>query len=193
MHIRSLFRPFLSVTLLTLSLSTPARAAEFVSVCDRLAPIRDFLTQTLKKPCDAISEEDLSVVKRIAVPNRKITSIRVSDLANLSALEILNIKRNLLTELPEGLLPQLPSLKVLVILGNKITHLPDSFLEGNPLIEKIHIFGNPYRTISESIFVRLAAAEHLNFVDVDRNLLPAEKARLADLFPKGHRVVVNYN
>lgn len=182
------------ITILMLSaLASASPALAFTSVCDRAEPIKQFLVNTTKRTCEQLTEADLAQIKRIAVPGRKITSLKLSDLADFPNLEILNIKSNKLTSLPEGLLKQLPNLKTLVILGNReLTELPDDFLEGNPKLENLHMFRMGLRTLSESVFARLAAMPNLKVIDADRALNPAERARFEELFPKGGRVELNF-
>ncbi len=167
-------------------------APAFTSVCERAAPIRDFVVKTLKKPCTDITEADLSMVKRIAAPRKNITELKLSDLDDLPNLEILNIKFNKLTTLPDGIFSKLPNLKTLVLLGNPIRELPDDFLEANPLLENLHLFFSPFRTISESVFARLEAMQHLRVIDISKTLNPAEAARLRKLFPAGGKVRLTF-
>lgn len=182
---------YLSAGLLSLFLSLPASAA-MVSVCERTAPVRDFLVQTLKSPCENITEADLSNVTRVAVNRKNITAFKVGDFSGLPALEILNIMGNPYTELPEGLFAGLPKLKTIVIFDTQLKHLPDDFLEGLPALENLHLFSNPFRTVSESVFVRLAALKTLKVFDFNDSLLPAEKARARQIFPAGGPVELNF-
>jgi len=167
-------------------------AATFLPICDRTPPVRDFIVQAVKKACGEITEPDLATIKRVAVPHRGIKEFKVGDFSGLPALEILNILGNPYTELPEGLLAGLNNLKTLVIFGTELKHLPADFLDGMEYLENLHIFDNPFKTISESVFVRLASFRHLKVLDFSDSLNLAEKARLRQLFPVGGPVELTF-
>lgn len=166
--------------------------AAFLPVCERTAPIKDFLVLNLKKSCETISESDLVPVKRIAVGHRNIKEFKVDDFSGLPNLEIVNIRSNPYTLLPEGLFKNNPRLKTIVIIDADLRHYPDDFLEHNPEIENLHIFGAQVRSISESILRRLENAKHLKVMDFDEALQPAEKERLQKLFPVGGKIELNF-
>ena len=162
--------------------------AGFLPVCHRTASVKVFLEQALKKECKDITEAELGSVTRVAVANREINEFKPDDFSGLKGLEILNIRSNPYTHLPEGLLADLVKLKTLVIISTTLRHYPDDFLANNPLIENLHIFRNQVRSISESILNRLEAAKNLKVIDFDDSLQGAEKTRLRRLFPEGGRV-----
>ncbi len=165
----------------------------FVSVCARQAPFEAFLTSTLAKPCDQITSEDLAAVKRVAVPGRELATVTADDVANLPALEILNITRNPLNEgLPEGLLAALPALKTLVMFGTELTSLPEDFLEANPHIENLHLFDNPFVTIPDAVLERLEYAAEIKVIDLSEVLEAPVKDRLRARFPLGGPVELTF-
>jgi len=165
--------------------------AAFLPVCERTEPVKKFLEQTVRKTCENITAEDLAAVKRVAVGHTKIAEFKVDDFSGLTNLEILNIRSNPFTTLPEGLFTDLVHLKTLVIISASLRYYPDDFLEHNPEIENLHIFGNKVRSISESVFRRLENARSLKVLDIDDTLQAAEKERLVKLFPVGGQVQLN--
>jgi hypothetical protein len=169
-----------------------ARAA-VLAVCDRTPEVRDFIVQTTgRHDCKDVTEADLAQIKRIAVPNKRIAAFKVGDFSGLSAMEILNIKGNPFTQLPEGLFDGLTNLKTLVIFRTQLTRLPDDFLADTPNLENLHIFANPFKTISESVFSRLAADHSLKVLDFNKALNPPEQARLKAMFPTNGTVELNF-
>src|SRR5688500_13005040 len=76
--------------------------AAVLNVCERTPAVRDFLTNGTQKSCEAITEADLSTIKRIAVPDENISLFKVGDFSGLPNLEILNITSNPIVELQEG-------------------------------------------------------------------------------------------
>ncbi len=182
----------LSLTLLALTLTAAllpreGRAA-FLPVCSRTPAVTAFLELTLKKKCADITAADLITVKRVDVGHKKIKEFKADDFTGLFNLEILNIRSNEYTELPEGLLKDLVNLKTIVIIGTTLRHYPDDFLAYAPNIENLHAFRNNVRTMSESLMQRLEAARGLKFIDFDASLQTAEKNRLNRLFPAGGAV-----
>jgi len=160
----------------------------FVPVCDRQAPIQQFLVSTLHKACGQITPAELSQVKRIAVARKGLTTIQPTDLQGLPNLEILNIKSNQLATVPEGIFPRLPALKTLVILGNPLTSLPDDFLAGNPKLENLHMFRVKLTSLSEKVYERLAAMKNLRVLDIGQSLSQADQDRLRKMFPENGKV-----
>lgn len=177
----------LALALMTTLIPREGRAA-VLPVCDRTAPVKAFLELTLKKNCAVITEGDLLAVKRIDVGHKGIKEFKKDDFTGLTNLEILNIRSNPYTALPEGLLKDLVNLKTIVIIGTSLRNYPDDFLAFNPNIENVHAFRNQVRSLSESIFERLGNARGMKIIDFDGTLQPAERARLQRLFPVGGAV-----
>lgn len=175
-----------------LLLAGAASAAEFLPVCERTAPVKAFLEVQLGKTCDLIAEEDLAAVKRVAVPNRQIREFKVGDFSGLPSLEILNIKGNPYTHLPEGLFAGLPNLKTIVIFRTGLVELPTDFLVGLPALENVHVFGNPFTTVSAEIIERLASLENLQVLDFNDNLQQAQKDQITASFDPDRGVQVNF-
>lgn len=184
-------RKLLGTAALVAALVGGAAQAAFLPVCARTAPVKKFLEQTLRKSCENIAAEDLATVKRVAVGHTGITQFQVDDFSGLTNLEILNIRSNPFTTLPEGLFRDLGHLKTLVIISAELRYYPDDFLEHTPEIENLHIFRNKVRSISESVFRRLENARSLKVLDIDDSLQAAEKERLTKLFPAGGPVALS--
>lgn len=177
--------------------SSMASVAMAEGVCDRTGAVVRFLESPageggLGKPCAEITEDDLATLTRVAVPDEDVSAFKVGDFAGLPNLEILNIKGNPFTELPEGLFKGLPKLKTLVIFRTKLRHLPDDFLVGLDQLENLHIFSNPFGSISESVFQRLAAIHTLQVLDFNKALQQPERTRLEQLFPATGLVSLNF-
>lgn len=174
-------------TLVLLFAFSGAAHAAFLPVCDRTPAVKRFLERALAKTCENISENDLLSVRRVATETG-ITEFKADDFSGLFNLEILNIRSNRYTELPEGLFKDLVNMNTLVIISTTLRHYPDDFLAYNPKIQNLHVFRNKVTSISESIFKRLEEAKDLKVVDFDDTLQPAEKERLLKMFPPGGRV-----
>jgi hypothetical protein len=61
-----------------------------------------------------------------AVKGEGISKFQADDFTGLANLEILNIRSNPYTELPEGLLKDLVRLKTIVIIATKLSRFPDT-------------------------------------------------------------------
>ncbi len=166
--------------------------AEVLSVCERTAPVKAFIEVQLGKTCAQITEEDLATLKRIAVPNRQIRELKVGDFSGLPNLEILNIKGNPYTHLPEGLFTGLPKLKTIVIFRTGLVELPADFLVGLPSLENIHVFGNPFTSVSDDVIARLGALEFLSVLDFNDNISEEQKTRIVETFDIDSGVQVNF-
>lgn len=178
---------------LMLLLATGAARADFKSVCDRTPAVKTFLESATTKSCDGIVEADLLAINRVAVNGKGIAEFKVDDFTGLTNLEILNIRSNPYTALPEGLFKPLPHLKTLVIISGQLRNYPDDYLADTPELENIHVFRNPVHSISESVFQRLAGLKNLKVLDVGSELQPAELARLKQMFPEGGMVQLIIN
>ncbi len=165
----------------------------FLPVCERTEPVKQFLATELAKTCENITENDLLTVTRVDVSERQIQQFKADDFTGLKNLEILNIRSNPYTELPEGLFTDLVNLKTLVIISTKLRHYPDDFLAFAPNIQNIHVFRNPVKSISESVFRRLEEAKNLAFIDLDMSLNAAEQERLRKLFPVGGKIETDWH
>lgn len=167
--------------------------ATSLPVCDRTPAVKAFIEKAVSKTCDAITDQDLLTIKRISVEKQNIFEFKPDDFTGLTNLEILNIRSNPYTELPEGLLRDLVNLKTIVIIDTKLRHLPDDFLAYSNNWEEIHVFESPFRTISESVFKRIESQTHLKQLSLDVKLQDAEKARLNQRFPTGGPVFIEWN
>lgn len=166
--------------------------AAFLPVCDRTPAVKEFLVLTAKKTCETITAADLATIKRVTVAGKNISQFKVDDFSGLTGLEILNIRSNPFTELPEGFFKDLGSLKTLVIIGGALRHYPDDFLEHTPLIENLHTFRIGVRSLSESVLSRMEGLKHLKVLDFDDDILPLEKARLRRRFPENGPVELSF-
>ncbi len=169
------------VPVLGLWISTFAQAAS-VPVCERTAPIAQFLEQYLAKPCAEITDADLATVPRIAVPGRGITEFKAGDFSGLPALEILNIKSNPFTSFDATLLDELPNLKTLVLLKTNLAALPEGFLAKNPLIENLYLSRNMFNTIPEAVWNRFETYEHWVELELDTELDELSGGRASKIF-----------
>jgi Leucine-rich repeat (LRR) protein len=184
---------FRSLYALTLILAANVASAEIVPVCTRTPAVKAALEALTSKTCDKIVDADLLTINRVAVNNRNIAEFKVDDFNGLTNLEILNIRSNPFTALPEGLFKPLPHLKTLVIISGQLRNYPDDYLADTPELENIHVFRNPVRSISESVFKRLEAMKNLKVLDVGAELQPAELARLKQMFPENGPVQLIIN
>jgi hypothetical protein len=178
--------------LLSLFVAGSAQAT-VLPVCDRTPAVKEFIETTVGKKCADITEADLSVIKRIAVGGKGIKEFKVDDFTGLSALEILNIRSNPYTELPEGLFRDLVHLKTLVIIGTGLRHYPDDYLAFSPDIQELYTFGNGVRSISESVLERIENAKKLQAMEFDSSLQQPEQDRLNRKFPAGGGVSLQFN
>lgn len=164
----------------------------FLPVCERTEAIKLNLEQSLNKPCGIITEADLLTVKRVAVARKSILQFKEKDLTGLKNLEILNIRSNPFTELPEGFFQDQGALRTLVIISTKLTRFPEDFLKDTPHMQKLHIFRNQVKHLSEANFRYFSEAEELAVIDIDGTLEPEDKARLEALFPSTGKVRLNF-
>ena len=179
------------ITVLVSAVSFKANAA-FLPVCQRTPEVKQFIEQTLSKTCETIVESDLLTITRVAVEGRRVAVFKADDFTGFTNLEILNIRSNPYTELPEGLLKDLVHLKTLVIISTTLRHYPDDFLAYNLELENLHAFRNKVTSISESVFSHLEKLKNLKVIDFDKKLGEAEKARLGLMFPASSGVQLSY-
>ena len=165
-----------------------ARADAFIAVCERTPAVATAIVshvnelQGTQKTCQQVTADDLATIPRVSVEYMDISQFKAGDFSGLTTLEILNIRSNPYTTLPEGLFDGLTNLKTLVIIGTSLRYLPDDFLAATPNLENIHCFRNNFRTISESVLQRFSALAHVQVIDVDDELFAPEKDRLRSIF-----------
>lgn len=187
----SAIRKTLGLAFVASFLGSQVAQAAFLPVCQRTPAVKKFLEQTLRKTCENITPEDLLTVKRIAVGHQNISQFQADDFTGLTNLEILNIRSNPYTTLPEGLMRDLIHLKTLVIISAALRYFPDDFLEHNPEVTHLHIFNTGLKSISESVFQRLEKARFLKEIDFDATLQSAEQERLLKIFPPNGSVILS--
>jgi Leucine-rich repeat (LRR) protein len=175
-----------------------ARAdAAYLPVCERTSAVAEFIvsqintTRGTRITCADVTREDLLDFTRIAVSGAGIHEFKVLDFSGLPNLEILNIRSNPYKTLPEGLFSGLDNLETLVIIATELRYLPDDFLADTPKLKNLHAFRNKFRTISLSVLERFAASD-LEVIDLDDELLQAEKDRLREIFDGGFGVLSFY-
>src|SRR5262249_23239401 len=176
-----------------LALAAAVRSETFLPVCERTNAVKLFLEEATRKSCDAITEQDLQPILRVAVPDKRITVFKDGDFSGLPNLEILNIKGNPFQHLQPGLLAGLPKLKTLVIFRTGLTELPEDFLESNPEIAFLHMFGNPFTTLPESVRERFASYQHWEGLDFDQKVDDASGGGLSALFPPERGVTLIFH
>ena len=186
------FPTIIGVAALAFSAMTSVANAAFLPVCDRTTQVKKFIEETARKTCENITETDLATIQRVAVEDGTIKEFKADDFSGLTGLEILNIRSNKYTELPEGLLKDLVNLKTLVIISTTLRHYPDDSLAYNPNIENLHLFRNKVRTISESVLSRIEKMPNLLILDFDDELGQAEKDRLRKDFPLNGKVELTF-
>ena len=161
-----------------------AAAMADVPLCQRTPAVAQFIVdeinaeQTAHKTCADITVEDLQSLKRVSIDGAGVTELKVGDFDGLPNLEILNIRSNDYTTLPEGLFKGLTKLKTLVIIETKLRFFPDDFLADTPNLAECFCFRNDVHSISESVFQRIEASTTFTSLELDDSLQPAEKARL---------------
>ena len=175
----------LSIGSLFVAITSGEATAGFLPVCERTEAIKQNLTVQTKKACEAITPEDLLSIKRVAVNGKNISQFKAEDFSGLRNMEILNIRSNPYTELPEGLFNDLSSLNTLVIIGTQLSRYPEDFLEATPLMKQLILFRNAATTLPEAVLDRLENLRNLEFVEMDRKLEPAVQQRLNEIFPSG--------
>jgi len=167
------------------ALSWSGASAAVLPVCDRTPAVKAFIEKTVRKPCQEINEADLAAIKRVAVDRQGIQAFQAADFTGMTNLEILNIRSNPFTELPEGLFKDLVHLKTLVIIDTPLRHYPDDYLAYNPEIVNLYTFRNQVRTLSESVLSRIENARNLKAMEFDSAIQDLEKDRLRHKFPVG--------
>lgn len=177
-------RFFAKLALAAAALSPAAAFAADLPVCERTPAVTKFIVdkinedQGTQKACSDITAEDLASLNRVSIEFAHVKELKAGDFSGLPNLEILNIRSNEYTTLPEGLFKGLTKLKTLVIISTKLRYYPDDFLADTPNLVQCYCFRNEVRSISESVFQRLEGLASLQELEFDGTLQPAEKARI---------------
>ncbi|KAM8823268.1 toll-like receptor 22 [Spinachia spinachia] len=116
----------------------------------------------------AVPQDIPSTVQGFDLSENKISTIRASDLKNLSVLETLDLKRNNISEIHAGAFADLISLQRLILNNNRLTALRDDLFHGLSNLTELRINHNRIRNVSSASFRPLTS---LTFLDLSYNRL----------------------
>ena len=114
-----------------------------------------------QRPCDEVTDQHLSEIRHLVVVIEGLTSLKVGDFAGLSGLELLNLERNRLAELPEDLFAGLSGLKTLNLGSNLLTQLPEGLFAGLSSVESLRLQSNRLTDLPEGLFAGLSSLKVL--------------------------------
>lgn len=126
-----------------------SRAQGVIPVCQRSSQVKDLIVRTLAKPCEDITEGDLTGINELTVVGAShLTDGDFSGLSNLIKLEFLTTNFEGLESSGRNLLIDLPQLKVLNIdgrfgntNGQKSFPVPAGFFDGLSSLTELRLSG----------------------------------------------------
>ena len=163
----------LGLQLLTASVpggpGTRVTATATEGVCGRTPQVRDALMKAVGvTECNDATIDMLAQIEKLTLGDRRITSLKAGDFADLPGLQDLDLQGNPLTTLPPGVFEGLSSLRELNLQNNELAHLPVDVFRGLPSLVVLHLGGNLLTDLPRSVFSGLPSLEGL---DLRRNLL----------------------
>lgn len=163
----------LGLQLLTASVpggpGTRVTATATEGVCGRTPQVRDALMKAVGvTECNDATIDMLAQIEKLTLGDRRITSLKAGDFADLPGLQDLDLQGNPLTTLPPGGFEGLSSLRELNLQNNELADLPVDVFRGLPSLVVLHLGGNLLTDLPRSVFSGLPSVEWL---DLRRNLL----------------------
>lgn len=135
-------------------------------VCSRTRPVRDALVEAIGfspriDGCADVTTADLTKVTWLSFQGAGIGALQAHDFRGLTGLELLNLRDNRLSVLPQGIFRGLNNLEALFLEGNVLTHLPPRVFEGLGFLRWLILDDNRLDALPGGVFGGLARLEWL--------------------------------
>ena len=151
---------------------TVRQLASDQGVCGRTPVVAEAIAKaagfTGIEQCGEVSSQDLAGVTRLYLNRQGLGFLMKGDLDGLSALTILELVGNKLTELPEGLFNDLTNLESLALNDNQLARLPGGLFDGLSRLETLFLRVNQLERLPDGIFADLRS---LTYLDLGTNRL----------------------
>ena len=157
---------------------TVRQLASDQGVCGRTPAVAEAITKaagfTGIAQCGDVTAQDLAQVTRLYMYTQGLGFLREGDLDGLTALKILALGGNKLTELPEGLFNDLSGLESLELLDNQLTRLPAGIFAGLSRLDSLLLRVNQLAGLPDGIFADLTSLEYLDLGTNRLTRLPSD-------------------
>jgi|GEM_PF-4116445 len=146
----------------------------FGNICNRTSQVISAITRQVKKPCGAVSSEDLrritslSLYKSSLANFETVESLQDHDLRGLTSLQELRISDTNIRQFPATLLYGLSSLRTLSLTGNRnVKTIPVNFFKDQQNLFQLDLSFNRFRSLPVGVFNGLTSLFALSLLDGD--------------------------
>lgn len=136
--------------------------AEVASVCDRTYAIRLVLEDDIGKPCDEITEDDLTGVKTLDLKMIGLRHLKAIDFSGMTQLETLYMSSNHISALPIGIFDDLSNLWFLYLDDNNIAELEYGLFKNNTELGVLNLNNNLISYVPDGLFENQAEMSSLS-------------------------------
>lgn len=164
--------------------------AEVASVCDRTYAIRLSLEDDFGKPCNEITEDDLTGVTHLDLKMLGITQLKVIDFSGMTQLTNLYLNSNYISTLPVGVFDGLSKLHNLHLDDNNITELEYGLFKDNVELDILNIDNNLISYIPDGLFENQAQMSSLS---LRRNYILEVRPEMFRGLRELERIELEYN
>ena len=143
-------------------------------VCDRTEQVRDAIMAAISgvSDCSDVTTAQLASVTGLAPDNKGIRSLQSDDFSGLTALQVLRLRYNELSSLPDGVFSGLTALQDLNLHSNELSSLPDGVFSGLTALKTLHLHSNELSSLPDGVFSGLTALKTLHLGNNELSSLP---------------------
>ena len=139
-------------------LGSSQQGGEFHSVCDRTEAVRTAILSELAdvEDCADVDANHLRILSSLYLYDSGVTSLKAGDFDDLLLLEILSLRENGLTSLPDGIFSDdLTNLRHLNLNDNGLTSLPEGVFDNLAGLRSLELSSNRLEEMQEGVFDNL--------------------------------------
>ena len=134
-----------------------------LNVCVRSPRVRDAIMDAAGVgACSDVTADHLSMITRLSLSDKSISSLKANDFAGMPALETLFLRDNQLRILPQNVFSGLSALETLSLRDNRLDDLDASLFSDLADLQILLLDGNALDTLATGLFSNLSALQVLD-------------------------------
>ena len=122
--------------------------------------------------CSRVTEEMLGGITQLNLNRKGIWQLRSDDFRGLTALRVLYLFENQLTELPRGVFDRLAGLRTLYLFRNQLTALPPGIFDALSELRSLSLGENRLSELPPALLANLVQLDDLNLANNQLSELP---------------------
>ncbi len=141
----------ISIFILLFSLSGLSYSNSMINICDRGIIGEKIALQTGASSCSSVSTIEMADIEKLELKGELLGDIPSNAFEGLSNLLYLDLSNNEINSLPSGLFQGLSKLRILDLSSNGITSLPSGLFQDLAHVQVIALWDNQISSISADI------------------------------------------